>query len=216
MQKGSWMNSKKNVAKDSDEQGLFIVLSAPSGAGKTSICKGVLKMLPNVRFSVSYTTRPPRPGEENGKDYYFISKQEFKKRIVEGEFAEWAENYGYLYGTSGKAMKDFLERGCDLILDIDPRGAKELMKNYPEGIFVFILPPSIDELKVRLRRRGFEEKEVIERRYKRAMGEIKEIIWYDYVIVNDSLEIAIDNLRSIYVAEKSRRERLAEKIKDFM
>ena len=210
------MNPKKKIDADSNEGGLVVVVSAPSGAGKTSICKGVLKMLPNVRFSVSYTTRLPRPGEENGKDYYFISKQEFEKQIAEGEFAEWAENYGYLYGTSGKAMKNFLERGYDLILDIDPRGAKELKKKYPEGIFIFVLPPSIDELKVRLKRRGFEEKEVIERRYKRAMGEIKEIVWYDYVIVNDSLQLSIDNLRSIYVAEKSRRERLIERIRDFL
>jgi guanylate kinase len=216
MQKGNWMNSKKNIATNSNEQGLFIVVSAPSGAGKTSICKEVLKMLPNIRFSVSYTTRPPRPKEEDGKDYYFISDFEFKKRIAEGEFAEWAENFGYLYGTSGKTMKDFLEKGYDLILDVDPRGARELKKNYPGGIFVFVLPPSIDELKVRLRQRGFEEEKNIEKRFQKAMDEIKEIVWYDYIVINDSLNSAIDNLRSIYVAEKSRRERLTEKIKGFM
>ena len=195
---------------------LFIVLSAPSGAGKTSICREVLKMLPDVRFSVSYTTRPPRPRERDGKDYNFISESEFRKRIEEGEFAEWAENYGHLYGTSKKTMKDFLEKGYDLILDVDPRGARELKKNCPGGIFVFVLPPSIDELKARLKQRGFEEKKIIEKRFKKAMDEIKEIVWYDYVIINDSLNLAIDNLRSIYVAEKSRRERLTEKIKDFM
>ena len=207
---------KKNCVSGSSKEGLFIVVSAPSGAGKTSICKEVLKVLPNVEFSVSYTTRLPRPGEEDGKDYYFISDHKFRKQIAKGEFAEWAENYGYLYGTSEKTMKDFLGKGYDLILDIDPRGAKELKKNYPGGVFIFVLPPSIDELKVRLSRRGVEEEEVINRRLKKAMDEIKEIVWYDYVIINDSLDPAIDNLRSIYVAEKSRRGRLTEKIKHFM
>jgi len=210
------MDMKKNCASGNSKEGLFIVVSAPSGAGKTSICKGVLKMLPNVRYSVSYTTRSPRPGEENGKDYYFIHESEFRERIDEGEFAEWTENYGYLYGTSGKTMRDFLEKGYDLILDTDPYGAKGLKENYPGGIFVFVLPPSIGELKVRLRQRGFEKEEAVERRFKKAMDEIKEIVWYNYIIINDSLDSAIDNLRSIYVAEKSRRERLTEKIKDFM
>ena len=216
MQKRNCINSKKNIATNSNEQGLFVVVSAPSGAGKTSICREVLKMLPNMRFSVSYTTRPPRPKEEDGKDYYFISDFEFKKRIAEGEFAEWAENYGYLYGTSGKTMKDFLEKGYDLILDVDPRGAMELKENYPGGIFVFVLPPSIDVLKERLEKRGSEKDDIMSTRLKKAMDEIKEIVWYDYIVINDSLNSAIDNLRSIYVAEKSRRERLTEKIKGFM
>lgn len=210
------MSKKSTKPKSNEGEGIFIVVSAPSGAGKTSICKEVLKVLPNLKFSVSYTTRPPRSGEEDGKDYHFISDPEFRKRISEGEFAEWAENYGYLYGTSGKTMEDFLEKGYDIILDIDPRGAKELKENHPGGIFVFVLPPSIDVLKERLKNRGSEKDEVRKVRFKKAMDEIKEIIWYDYVIINDDLNSAIDNLKSIYVAEKSRRERLTEKIKDFM
>lgn len=207
------MNMKKNAVFRSSKEGLFIVVSAPSGAGKTSVCKGILKMLPNVRFSVSYTTRPPRPGEENGKDYYFVSESEFRKRIEEGEFAEWAENYGHLYGTSNRAMRDFLAKGYDLLLDTDPKGAKELKERYPGGIFVFILPPSMCELKARLRKRGFDEEDIVERRFKMAMDEIKEIVWYDYIIINDDLDSAIDHFRCIYVAEKSRRERLMEKLK---
>jgi len=210
------MNKKITKIGSDKGEGIFIAVSAPSGTGKTSICREVLKMLPDVRFSVSYTTRPLRLGERDGKDYNFISEKEFRRRIEEGEFTEWAENYGYLYGTSGKTMKGFLEKGYDLILDVDPRGAKELKKNYPGGIFVFVLPPSIDELRVRLRRRGVEKEEIIEGRLKKVMDEIKEIVWYDYVIINDSLGSAIDNLRSIYVAEKSRKERLAERIRDFM
>ncbi len=210
------MEFNKRLRPVGEGYGLFIVVSAPSGAGKTSICKEVLKMSPNMRFSVSYTTRPPRPDEEDGKDYYFISDIEFRKRVAEGEFAEWAENYGYLYGTSRKTMKDFLEKGYDLILDVDSRGARELKKNYPGGIFVFVLPPSIDVLKERLEKRGSEKDDIMNTRLKKAMDEITEIVWYDYVVINDSLNSAIDNLKSIYVAEKSRRERLTGKIKGFM
>jgi guanylate kinase len=196
-------------------EGLYIVVSAPSGTGKTSILREVLKMCPNLLFSVSYTTRPRRPGEKDGKDYYFISEEAFKDKVGRGEFAEWEENYGYFYGTSSKTMKEFLQKGFDLVLDLDWRGAKTLKKNYPGGVFVFILPPSKGELEKRLRGRGVESKQNIDKRLAKALDEIKEIIWYDYLIFNEHLETAVDTLRSIYVAEKSKRERLAFKIKDF-
>lgn len=193
-----------------------MVVSAPSGAGKTSIIREVLKICPNMLFSVSYTTRPPRPGEEDGKDYCFVAEEAFRERIAQGEFAEWEEYSGYLYGTSAKTMKAFLEKGFDLILDIEPRGAEALRKHYPGGVFVFILPPSMDELKRRLSGRGCDNEEEMKERLDRALDEMREIAWYDYVIFNDRLESAIDQLRAIYVAEKSRRERLAEKIEDFL
>ena len=197
-------------------EGLYIVVSAPSGTGKTSILREVLRMCPNLLFSVSYTTRPRRPGEKDGKDYYFISEEAFKNKLERGEFAEWEENYGYLYGTSSKTMKEFLQKGFDLVLDIDWRGAKTLKKNYPGGVFVFILPPSTGELEKRLRGREGESKQNINKRLAKALDEIKEIVWYDYLILNDHLETAVDTLRSIYVAEKSKRERLAYKIKEFL
>ena len=198
-----------------EPEGLYIVVSAPSGTGKTSILREVLKMCPNLLFSVSYTTRPRRPGEKDGKDYHFISEEAFKDKVARGEFAEWAENYGYLYGTSSKTMKEFLQKGFDLVLDLDWRGAKTLKKNYPGGVFVFILPPSRRELEKRLRGRGAESKQNIDKRLAKALDEIKEIMWYDYIIFNEHLETAVDTLRSIYVAEKSKRERLAYKTKDF-
>lgn len=199
-----------------ETKGLFIVVSAPSGAGKTTILRKVLKSCPNVLFSVSYTTRPPRPGEEDGRDYFFVTEEAFRERIIQGEFAEWEEYSGYLYGTSAKMMGAFLEKGFDLMLDIEPRGAKALKKNYPGGVFVFILPPSISELRRRLDQRGSDNKKVIDERMNRVLDDIREVVWYDYVIFNDRLESAIDQLRSIYVAEKHKRERLAEKIQDFL
>ncbi len=194
--------------------GLYVVVSAPSGTGKTSILREVLKICPNLMFSVSYTTRPRRPGEKDGKDYYFVSEEAFRDKVTRGEFAEWKENYGYLYGTSLRMMKEFLHKGHDLVLDLDTRGAMTLKKNYPGGIFVFVVPPSRVELEKRLRGRGVESKQDVDKRLAKALDEIKEIVWYDYVIFNDHLETAIDTLRSIYVAEKSKRERLTYKVKN--
>jgi guanylate kinase len=194
--------------------GLLIVVSAPSGAGKTSICRAILRMFPDARFSVSSTTRPPRPGEVDGKDYVFIPENEFRERIDRGEFVEWVENYGQLYGTSKKTMNAFLERGHDLILDIEPRGAKVIREHYPRGIFVLILPPSLSELKSRLAKRG-ESAAVMECRLRSALDEIRQALWYDYVIFNEKLDEAVERFRAVYIAEESRRERHAERIAAF-
>jgi guanylate kinase len=195
--------------------GLLIVLSAPSGAGKTSICREILRMFPDIRFSVSSTTRLPRPGEVDGKDYLFISKEEFRERIDGGEFIEWVENYGQLYGTSKTTMDAFLERGHDLILDIEPRGAKAIREHYPRGVFILILPPSLAELKSRLAKRG-ESSAVMECRLRTALDEIREALWYDYVIFNERLDDAVDRFRAVYIAEKCRRERHAGRIAAFL
>ncbi|MCE5264685.1 MAG: guanylate kinase [Deltaproteobacteria bacterium] len=192
-----------------------MVISAPSGAGKTSICRQILRMFPNVRFSVSCTTRPPRPGEVNGRDYEFISEAEFRERLARGEFIEWVENFGQLYGTSRKTMDAFLDQGFDLILDIEPRGAKAIRQHYPQAIFIFILPPSISELKSRLSRRG-ESHDVMERRLKTSLDEIREALWYEYIIFNEKLEEAVDQFRAVYIAERSRRERVTDRIESFL
>ena len=197
------------------QPGLLMVISAPSGAGKTSICRQILRMFPNVRFSVSCTTRPPRPGEVNGRDYEFISETEFRQRLARGEFIEWVENFGQLYGTSRKTMDAFLDQGFDLILDIEPRGAKAIRQHYPQAIFIFILPPSISELKSRLSRRG-ERDDVMERRLKTSLDEIREALWYEYIIFNEKLEEAVDQFRAVYIAERLRRERVTDRIESFL
>jgi len=198
------------------KKGLFIVVSAPSGAGKSSICQRLLQACPELKFSVSYTSRPPRPNEINGKDYYFISRDEFRRRIDQNEFVEWIENYGHLYGTSIKVMEDFFEKDNDLLLDIEPRGAKKVKQKFKKGIFVFVLPPSRVELLKRLEKRGHETDEAIKARFTQAESELKEISWYDYIIFNEDLETAASQLIAIYVAEKCKRSRLKDKIKKYI
>ncbi|MBN1382967.1 MAG: guanylate kinase [Deltaproteobacteria bacterium] len=198
------------------DQGLYMVVSAPSGAGKTTICKKILKMFPNIKYSVSYTTRPARSGEVDGRDYHFVSEEDFRERIANGGFAEWSENFGYLYGTSLDTLKENLHRGFDLMLDVETQGARAIKQHYPGGAFIFIMPPSMEELKKRLIGRGFEDRENLLRRINEARDMIKEYDWYDYVIFNDSLKNAVDCFRSIYLAEKSRRSRWESRVKRFL
>jgi guanylate kinase len=196
-------------------KGIFIIVSAPSGAGKSSLCQRLMQAYPEIKFSVSYTSRPPRPNEVNGKDYHFISRKEFMDRIDQGEFVEWVENYGHLYGSSRNVMKEFIQDGRDLLLDIEPRGAKKIKQEFKGGIYVFVLPPSRSELLKRLETRGHETDEVIQQRFRQAENELKEISWYDYVIFNEDLETAVNQLISIYIAEKCKRSRLQNEIKKF-
>ena len=191
-------------------KGLLIVISAPSGTGKTTLTRMLLEEFPHMEFSVSFTTRPPRPGEVNGKDYWFVSKEEFLKRIEEGDFLEWAEVYGNLYGTSKSQVLKALNEGKDVLLDIDPQGALQVKENFPDAVLIFILPPSLKELERRLRKRGTDSEEVIEKRLKIAREEIRRAPLYDYIVVNDSLEVAYGRLKSIITAEKFRSSRFLE------
>ncbi|MBW2544211.1 MAG: guanylate kinase [Deltaproteobacteria bacterium] len=201
--------------KHTDTQGLLIVISAPSGAGKTTICKGLLDEFPDLRFSVSCTTRPPRKGEKDGEDYHFISVKDFKGRIEKGEFVEWEEIYGHFYGTSKKDLENLIQKGHDIILDIDTKGAGNVRARYPEGVFVFIMPPSVEILRERLKKRGSETDDIIKMRFDRAMEEMLENEWYDYVIFNDILCNSVDVMRSVYIAEKNRKSRLQARIDNF-
>ncbi len=189
-------------------KGLLVVVSAPSGTGKTTLCHMLLKEFENMEFSVSYTTRLPRKGEVNGKDYFFVSKEEFERMVEEGDFLEWANVYGNLYGTSKSQVLRALNEGKDILLDIDVQGALQVKKNLPEAVLIFIMPPSFDELERRLRHRGTDSEDVIKRRLETAKEEIKKAVYYDYIVVNDVLEVAFDKLKSIVTAEKCRTDRL--------
>ena len=196
---------------------LLVVVSAPSGAGKTSLCKGAVASLLRLVHSVSYTTRPPRPDEKDGRDYFFVSGEEFAKKIEAGEFAEWARVHGHLYGTSRLLLEKHFQEGKDVILDIDVQGAAQLREKYPTGIFVFILPPNMEKLELRLRLRKMDSEKEIERRLQKAMSEIREYSKYQYLIINDELEAAITALRSIIIAERCKVFRAdLESLKDLL
>ena len=191
-------------------EGVLYVISAPSGAGKTTLCKEVIDIFPNLRHSVSYTTRPPRNGEVHGRDYFFVGKEEFSRMVEAGEFAEWAEVHGNLYGTSLATLKECRAEGIDLILDIDCQGARQLKRRFEGGVYIFVLPPSIEELRRRLDNRSSDSQEVIERRIQNAAGEINEARWYDYIIVNDKFSEALEQLKSVLIAEQCRSTRLLQ------
>ncbi|WP_085813545.1 guanylate kinase [Geoanaerobacter pelophilus] len=191
-------------------EGVLYVISAPSGAGKTSLCKEIIDIFPNLRHSVSHTTRPPRTGEVHGRDYFFVGKEEFNRMVAAGEFAEWAEVHGNLYGTSLATLKECRADGVDLILDIDCQGARQLKGRFEGGVYIFVLPPNIEELRRRLDNRSSDSPEVIERRINNAAGEIKEARWYDYIIVNDRFSEAVEQLKSVLIAERCRTTRLIQ------
>lgn len=184
------------------------MVSAPSGAGKTSLCKEIIDIFPSLRHSVSYTTRSPRPGEVDGRDYFFTSKDEFQRMVDAGEFVEWAVVHGNLYGTALKTLEGYRAGGIDVILDIDWQGARQLKDRCCGGVFIFILPPSMEELRRRLDLRNSDTEENILQRLKNARVEMKESYWYDYVIVNDRFDTALEELRSIIVAERCRASRM--------
>ena len=189
-------------------EGILFVISAPSGAGKTSLCKEIIDFFPELRQSVSFTTRFPRAGEQDGVDYFFVSPLEFRRMVDAGEFVEWAEVHGNCYGTARKSLDLWQAQGMDVVLDIDCQGAAQLKKSCDSAVFIFILPPGVDELRRSLTGRNLDTAEVIERRIQNAEGEIREARWYDYIIINDRLELAAEKLKGVIMAERSRTCRI--------
>lgn len=187
-------------------KGLLILISGPSGTGKGTVCDLLRKNHPEISYSISATTRQPRPGEQDGVNYYFYDKEEFRQMIDAGELLEWAEVYGNYYGTPKQKVLDRLNAGEDILLEIDTQGALNVMKAVPEGLFIFLLPPSLEELANRLKGRGTETEESLQRRLGAAVDEIKIAHNYRYVVVNDKVEAAEKAIAGIIEAEHHRTD----------
>ncbi len=191
------------TAKNSTSGSLFMV-SAPSGAGKSSLVNGLLKLEPSLKLSISFTTRPPRPGEENGREYHFVTADDFLTRKNRGEFLEFAEVHGNYYGTSKILIQEAMKAGTDILLEIDWQGAQQVKKQFPNVASIFILPPSIEVLEERLNKRGQDSQEVISRRILAAGGEMAHAPDFEYVIINQDFELALSELSAIVKATRCR------------
>ncbi len=189
--------------KGAKKPGVLFIISAPSGAGKSTLCRAVLNHFPDLVYSVSFTTRPPRGGEQNGVDYYFISQDEFKKGIVRDRWAEWAEVHGHYYGTSADFLNKALSNGQYILLDIDIQGAGRILQRYPDGVTIFIMPPSLETLKSRLQSRGTDNPEVITVRLKNAREEMAQRNFYRHIITNERLSDAVAELIAIFEKYRS-------------
>jgi guanylate kinase len=186
-------------------EGLLFVVSAPSGAGKTSLCSALTDELENLRHSISYTTRQPRPGEIDGRDYHFVAVERFRQMLQSGDFAESAEVHGNFYGTSRRVLDGMRAEGIDVILDIDTQGAKQIRDKYEgQAVFIFIMPPSLEILEERLRNRKSDHENEIKKRMQRARDEMRDYTLYDYVIVNRDFGRALVEIRSVITAEHCR------------
>jgi guanylate kinase len=189
--------------------GIIFILSAPSGAGKTTLYNGLREIYPEIELSVSCTTRARRPGEVNGRDYRFLTDRQFDELRRRGDFAEWAKVHDYFYGTPKRPLQRCVRAGRDILLDIDVQGARQIKQVCPEAVSIFLLPPSLRELERRLAARGTDGRETIRRRLANAQGEIGEIIHYDYYVVNREVKEAVGALSAIVKAERSRISRVS-------
>ncbi|MCJ7705897.1 MAG: guanylate kinase [Desulfobacterales bacterium] len=187
-------------------RGLIFIISAPSGTGKTTLVRRVMEALPCLRFSVSYTTRPPRANEQEGVDYHFISHDVFMEMIEKDQFLEWAEVLGHYYGTARVDLKALETEGVDLILDIDTQGAKKAKEKLDHVILIFLLPPSIDALKERLMGRGLDSLERIQFRLAHVKSDIEEAHWYHHIVINERIEEAVEKLKVIIITERRQKE----------
>ena len=196
--------------------GQLFVLSGPSGVGKSSLRENVRKKLPQLAYSISHTTRPPRHGEREGRDYHFVSEETFITMRETGAFLEWAFVHGNYYGTSADQLEEQRRQSMDVLLEIDVQGARQVKMRFPHACFIFVLPPDRETLKERLLKRGTEEGEDLETRLENAMGELLEASWYDYLVVNDNLDEAVEALKTIISAAHYQREVVLPQVKDLL
>jgi guanylate kinase len=185
--------------------GRIFVVSGPSGSGKSTLIREARQKVPDLGYSISHTSRPPRGGEKNGVEYHFVSKGNFQRMIDNEEFLEWAEVYQDFYGTSVSSLKSEITLGLDVIMDIDVQGARNIKDHFKESVLIYLLPPSMETLEKRLRERGTDDEKAIRTRLKKAAKEIKNCVSYDYLLFNDDLGQAVEELKSIIVAERCRR-----------
>lgn len=197
-------------------KGNLFMLSAPSGAGKSSLYKALLKQDNNVRISVSHTTRDPRKGEEHGREYYFIDVDAFQKMITDGDFFEYAQVFDNFYGTSRSAIMSMLDQGLDVILEIDWQGARQVRELYPDALGIFVLPPSTQELERRLCDRGTDSEEVIQRRMAKAVNEMSHYDEYEFVLINDDFDDTLMKMQAIFHAMRTKRVHIEEKHADLI
>lgn len=189
------------------KQGILLVVSGPSGAGKGTVCNALLQKYPDLGYSVSMTTRKPREGEIEGKDYFFVNKEDFEQKIKEDQLLEYARVYENYYGTPRSYVLDKLNQGEDILLEIEMDGAHQVKDKFRDGIFVFILPPSLDDLAMRLRKRAKDDDHAIQKRLDAAASEIAHAVLYDYVVINSNIDDAVDKIAAIVSAEKSKVSR---------
>jgi len=191
-----------------ERRGVLFVVSAPSGAGKTTLCKELAARVPNLKHSISYTTRSPRPGEVHGREYFFVDARYFQSLVERDEFAEWAQVYGQRYGTPRTPLIEMMDKGVDVLLEIDVQGARQIKKTFEDAVYLYILPPSIDALRVRLQQRGGDSTEEIQRRLQKVREEMWSYREYDYIVKNDEMTQAIMQLEAIVLAERIKTKRV--------
>lgn len=191
-----------------ERRGALFVVSAPSGAGKTTLCKELAARVPSLKHSISYTTRAPRPGELHGREYFFVDARHFQSLIERNEFAEWAQVYGQRYGTPRTPLVEMMDRGIDVLLEIDVQGARQIKKAFEDAVYVYILPPSIDALRLRLEQRGGDSTEEIQRRLQKVREEMWSYREYDYIVKNEEMTKAVKELEAIVLAERIKTKRV--------
>ena len=202
------MPTSGHQRSSTDRRGILFIISAPSGTGKTTLCKQLTANLPGLWHSISYTTRTPRPGEAHGRDYYFIGEETFREMIARNEFVEWAQVYGHLYGTPRKSLTERIDEGIDVLLEIDVQGAMQVKKRFEDSVSIFILPPSMTVLRARLQTRASDTADEIQRR----LNKVKEEVWsyreYAYIVRNEDLVRSLRDLESIFWSERLKTKRL--------